>query len=228
MAEFRFTEVQACVFDAYGTLFDFATPLLRRQDRLGDKAERLGQLWRAKQLEYSWLRSLMGRYVDFWQVTGDALDYAMATLGINDPGLRAELMQLYLNLDAYPDAVATLDRCKAGGMRTAILSNGSVTMLTAVVNRAEMTRHVDAVLSVDARGVYKPHPSVYQLAVEALGVEAAHICFVSANGWDAAGAATFGFQVAWINRGGLPTDPLPNPPSVEIRSLAELPPLLGL
>ncbi len=228
MTEHRFTDVQACVFDAYGTLFDFAAPLLRRDDRLGGQAERFGQLWRAKQLEYSWLRSLMGRYADFWHVTGDALDYAMASLGIDDPALRAELMQAYLDLDPYPDAAATLARCKAGGMKTAVLSNGSLSMLTAVVNRVDLGRHLDALLSVDARGIYKPHPSVYQLAVEALGIEAAHILFVSGNGWDAAGGATFGFQVAWINRGGVPTDLLPNRAAVEIPSLGALPPLLGL
>lgn len=210
MSDFRFTDIEACVFDAYGTLFDINAPMARRRDRIGPKADELAVLWRRKQLEYSWLRTLMGRHADFWRVTADALDNAMATLGIADPVLRAELMQTYLNLDAYEDARATIEAVKAAGKKTAILSNGSETMLTAVVNRAELTRCLDQVISVEERASYKPHPSVYQLAVEKLEVDIAHICFVTANGWDAAGAAAFGFQVAWINRTGAPPESLPH------------------
>ena len=228
MTEPRFTEIQACVFDAYGTLFDIASPVARRRERIGDQADLLVEIWRRKQLEYSWLRTLMARHTDFWHVTGDALDYAMTAIGLADPALRAELMQLYLDLDSYPDARPTVDRVKAAGMRTAILSNGSPTMLTALVNRSDMTRAFDAVLSVEERGCYKPHPSVYQLAVDALGVPTAHVCFVSGNGWDAAGAAAFGFQVAWINRNRQPPEQLPHLPTAVITTLADLPPLLGL
>lgn len=226
MNELRFTDIQAVVFDAYGTLFDFASPVARRRERIGDKAELLVELWRRKQLEYSWLRTLMARHTDFWRVTGDALDYAMQAVGLADPVLRSDLMQLYLDLDAYPDASATVERIKQAGMRTAILSNGSPTMLTALVNRSDLTRVIDAVLSVEERACYKPHPSVYQLAVDALGIAAPHVCFVSANGWDVAGAAAFGFQVAWINRNGAPTERLPNQPNAIITTLGDLPPLI--
>jgi 2-haloacid dehalogenase len=227
MAEPRFTEIEAVVFDAYGTLFDFASPVLRLRERIGGKAELLVAIWRRKQLEYSWLRTLMGRHSDFWHVTGDALDFAMASVGLADPVLRAELMQLYLDLDTYPDARPAIQQLKGAGFRTAILSNGTPTMLTAVVSRADLTRSLDAVLSVEGRGCYKPHPTVYQLAVDALGVAVPHICFVSANGWDSAGAAAFGFQAAWINRDGQPAEQLAQHPTATIKSLAELPPLLG-
>ncbi len=227
MSDFRFTDIEACVFDAYGTLFDIQAPMVRRQAKIGPKAEALAELWRRKQLEYSWLRTLMGRHADFWRVTGDALDHSMAVLGIEDRALRAELMQTYLNLDAYPDARQVLEEVKATGRKTAILSNGSETMLTAVINRAQMVRHLDHVISVEERASYKPHPSVYLLAAEKLEIDASHICFVTGNAWDAAGAAAFGFQVAWVNRTAAPAECLPHGPNVTIASLAELPPLLA-
>src|SRR3546814_5599028 len=227
MSDFRFTDIEACVFDAYGTLFDIEAPMGRRRAKIGPKTDELTDLWRRKQLEYSWLRTLMGRHADFWRVTGDALDHAMAALGMTDPVLRADLMQTYLNLDAYEDAKPALERIKASGKKTAILSNGSETMLTAVVNRAEIVRTLDQVISVEERASYKPHPSIYLLAAEKLEVDAAHVCFVTANGWAAAGAGAFGFQVAWINRSGGPPENLPHAPNVTISSLADLPPLLG-
>jgi len=223
-----FTDVEACVFDAYGTLFDINAPLERRRARIGERADELRDLWRRKQLEYSWLRTIMGKHTDFWRITGDALDFAMDTLDIRDPALRAELMELYLNLDPYPDAKPALVTIKAGGFKTALLSNGAPTMLTAVVNRTHMTASLDAVLSVEERGVFKPHPSVYQLAVEKLGIGSAHICFVSGNAWDLAGAAAFGFQTVWVNRHGASPERLPHGPTATIATLDELPPLLGL
>ena len=228
MVESRFKDIQVCVFDAYGTLFDFRAPLERRRAKLGDKLDALATLWRQKQLEYSWLRSLMGRHADFWRVTGEALDYAMEALAIDDPLLRAELMQLYLNIDAFDEARPVLERVKQAGLKTAILSNGSPTMLTSAVNRAALLPLLDAVLSVEERGVYKPHPSVYQLVVDQFDIGPSHVCFVSANGWDAAGAIAFGFQVAWVNRTHLPPERLPNGGLVEIERLTELPPLIGL
>lgn len=226
MSETHFTEIEAVVFDAYGTLFDIDAPLARRRERLGPTADQLNELWRRKQLEYSWLRTIMGKYTDFWHVTGEALDFAMAALGIDDSLLRAELMQTYLNLDAYPDAAGTLDALREKGLRTAILSNGSPTMLTAAVNRAGFTRKLDSVLSVDGRATYKPHPSIYLLAVEQLGVAAQHVAFISANGWDVAGAAAFGFQTAWINRKQAPMERLPAGPSLTITTLSALPDLI--
>src|SRR5208282_2872615 len=185
-------------------------------------------LWRTKQLEYSWLRSLMGRHADFWQVTGEALDYAMETLGVEDAGLRTRLMELYLVLSAYPDAKATLEALKRAGRPAAILSNGSPMMLASAVKSAGIGDLLEHVISVEDCGIYKPHPGVYALATKRLGLPAERICFVSSNAWDAAGAALAGFKVAWVNRAGAKPERLPAIPAAEIQSLAALPALLGL
>ncbi len=221
-------DIRACVFDAYGTLFDFSSPMQRRRRKIGPEADRLNVLWRQKQLEYSWLRSLMGAHADFWQVTGEALDYTMAACSIQNPALRAELMELYLSLDPYPESISTLEKLKAEKRYTAILSNGSPTMLTAAVNRSGMSPLLDEVLSVEDIGIYKPHPSVYQLVIDRLNVEPAQVLFLSSNAWDVAGAAHFGFTVAWCNRMGNPPESLPGKPVVKIKSLAEVPGLIGL
>ncbi len=228
MAKPAFADIGACVFDAYGTLFDVHSAVGRSGGALGDKAGPVSALWRQKQLEYTWLRSLMGAYVDFWQVTGEGLDYALAANGVEDAELRRRLMDLYLNLDAYPDVPGALDGLRAGGKKTAILSNGAPNMLRAAVETADLDGRLDAVLSVDELRSFKPDPRVYQLAVDRLGVEAGRICFVSTNGWDAAGAAYFGFKVAWLNRFGQPPERLPGTPAAVIETLAELPDLLGL
>ena len=220
--------IRACVFDAYGTLFDFSSPMQARREKIGADADKLNTLWRQKQLEYSWLRSLMGRHTDFWQITGEALDYAMAACDLTDPALRAELMQLYLTIEPYPESIETLRQLRAGKMQTAVLSNGSPTMLTAAVNHAEMTPLLNSVISVEEAGVYKPHPSVYQLVVDKFEVQPAEVLFLSANAWDVAGAAAFGFQVAWCNRTGLPPEKLPGEPVATVGSLAEVPGLVGL
>jgi 2-haloacid dehalogenase len=222
------TGIQACVFDAYGTLFDYASAAARCKSTLGNDWPAFSELWRRKQLEYTWLRSLMGRYADFWHVTGESLDFAMTAFRRTGANLRALLMQQYLSLDCYPGVEALLVRLKAAELKLAILSNGTPSMLAAAVNTAAIGRLLDAVLSVDTVGIYKPHPTVYQLAVDRLGVAPSQICFVSSNGWDAAGAAAFGFRVAWINRTQVPREHLPVAPEVEIASLDELPALLGL
>jgi 2-haloacid dehalogenase len=227
MSNPNFTGIGACVFDAYGTLFDVTAAAAACRNRLDDRADRLAEVWRQKQLQYTWLRSLMGRYVDFWQVTGEALDYAMADAGIRDPGLRAELMQFYLALKAYPDVAGTLAALKTRGIKCAILSNGNKSMLYSAVKNAGLYEMMDAILSVEQVGVFKPHPSVYQLAVDELRLTPAQICFLSANAWDAHAASAFGFRVAWINRARQPKESIPQEPHAEIRSLAELPALLG-
>jgi 2-haloacid dehalogenase len=219
--------VQACVFDAYGTLFDFASAAKGCRDMLGDGVDRLTALWRDKQLQYTWLRALQGRHADFWQVTGDALDFAMETLAIDKPGLRDRLMGLYLTLDAFPEVPDVLERLKKVGLRTAILSNGSPKMLEAVVRAAGLNTLLDAVLSVEEVGVYKPHPKVYQLAVDRLGIRAGAIAFQSSNAWDAYAASAFGMQVVWCNRYGQRSERLPGAPDRTVRSLAELPALVG-
>jgi 2-haloacid dehalogenase len=220
--------IKACVFDAYGTLFDFASAAKGCADVLGDQADRLTALWRDKQLQYSWLRAVQGRHAEFWQVTGDGLDYALDTLGIDRPGLRDRLMALYLALETFPEVPAMLRRLKAAGMRTAILSNGSPRMLDAIVTGAKIDGLLDAVLSVEEAGIYKPHPKVYQLAVDRLGVPAAAIAFQSSNAWDAYAASAFGMKVVWCNRYNQRRERLPGAPDHEISSLAELPALVGV
>jgi 2-haloacid dehalogenase len=201
---------------------------VRCRGDLGSKADALAALWRTKQLEYSWLRSLIGRHADFWQVTGDALDYAMETLGLPDAALRARLMELYRVLESYPDAKATLADLKRAGMKAAILSNGTPQMLQAAIRSAGIGDLLDHAISVEECGIYKPHPSVYGLASKRLGLDPARICFVSSNAWDAAGASAFGFQVAWINRTGAKPERLPAAPHAEIAQLSQLTALLGL
>jgi 2-haloacid dehalogenase len=220
--------VRAVVFDAYGTLFDVASAAERTRDLLGDRAAPLAELWRQKQLQYTWLRALMGRHADFWQVTGEALDYSLDALRIETPDLRRRLMEAYERIGPCADARAALSRLKAAGLRIAILSNGAPRMLAAAVRSAGLDDLVGDILSVEAVGVYKPHPSVYQLALDRLGAWPAELGFVSANGWDAWGAKAAGLRVAWCNRAGLPRERLGAGPDVELASLAELPAALGL
>ena len=228
MSASQIRDIDVCVFDAYGTLFDYGSAAARCKDQLAGDWQAFSELWRRKQLEYSWLRSLMGRHSDFWNVTGESLDYALAAFGRKDPSLRAALMQQYLSLDCFPEVVDMLQRLRKAGMKTAILSNGSPTMLTAAVNSSGVGRILDAAFSVEKVGVFKPHPSVYQIVVDEMAVAANRVCFLSSNGWDAAGAAAFGFRTVWVNRNKLPVDNLPAHPEAEIPTLADLPALLGL
>ena len=223
----QLTGVQACVFDAYGTLFDFTSAARSCRDELGENSDKLTALWRDKQLQYTWLRAVQNLHADFWQVTGDGLDFALETLGIQKAALRERLMNLYLTLEPFPEVPDVLKRLKAAGMRTAILSNGSPKMLAAVVSAAKLGPLFDAVLSVEEAGVFKPHASVYQLAVDRLGVPASAISFQSSNAWDAWAAKAFGMQVVWCNRYGQRPERLPGTPDREIKSLTELPPLVG-
>lgn len=222
----KLSDVGACVFDAYGTLFDVNAAAAHCKDEIGDQWEALANIWRMKQLNYTWLRSLMGEYVGFWQVTGEALDYAMDSLGIDDSALKARLLALYEELDAYPEVPSVLRTLKERGIQTAILSNGTSQMLSSAVGNAGIGDHLDASISVDDLKIYKPHPSVYQLAVDQLSVEAERICFMSSNAWDAAGAANFGFQVVWINRFGQAPERLPGDIVAELNSLEGLPDLV--
>ncbi len=213
-------QVRAVVFDAYGTLFDWASAAERSRDVLGERWRELAELWRTKQLQYTWLRSLQGRYADFWQVTADALDFALEALRFQDPALRSRLLDLYQRIDAYPDARPALERLRAGGRGTAILSNGTRRMLAEAADSAGLSPLLDEILSVDEVGTYKPHPSVYQLAADRLRLEPGQILFVSANGWDAFSARAFGFRVAWCNRARQPAERLPEPPDAQVASLA--------
>jgi len=218
--------VRACVFDAYGTLFDFASAAARCPDVPEERRAALTALWRDKQLQYSWLRTLENRYADFWQVTGDALDFALESLGLETPSLREHLMDLTLGLDPFPEVPPVLGALRAAGFRTAILSNGSPMMLEALIGRSKLEAMFDAVLSADAVRAFKTHPSVYQYALNSLDLEASAIAFLSSNAWDAHGASDFGMRVVWCNRYGQRRERLPGAPDFEIRTLADLPALL--
>ena len=222
----RLEGVRACVFDAYGTLFDFASAAARESRVPADKRAALTTLWRDKQLQYTWLRSLQNRYADFWQVTGDTLDFALETLGLS-AALREPLMELYLGLEPFPEVPEVLRALRARGLKTAILSNGSPAMLDALVSRAGLAGAFDAVLSVDAVGVFKTHPKAYRYALDSLGLPAGAIAFQSSNAWDAFAASDFGMRVVWCNRYGQRRERLPGQPDFEIRTLAELPGLLA-
>ncbi|MCX7346436.1 MAG: haloacid dehalogenase type II [Alphaproteobacteria bacterium] len=215
--------VRACVFDAYGTLFDIHAPLRKLAPEIGPEAENISKLWRQKQLEYTWLRSLMGVHADFWHVTGDALDYALEHYKVHELGLRDEIMALYLKLEAYPDVVESLQAVRNKGKRTAILSNGSPSMLDSAVRHAGVEKLFDAVLSVEDVGIYKPSRRVYRHAMQKLQLhDAPSICFVSANSWDAQAAAQFGFQAVRVNRFGLADDRIPGRPAALIADLGSL------
>jgi 2-haloacid dehalogenase len=218
--------IQACVFDAYGTLFDVNSAAYSAKDLVGEKWQPLAELWRAKQLQYTWLRALAGQYADFWRVTGDALDFALASLRIEDENLRQQLMSSYLVLSAYPEVGETLWRLKEAKLKVAILSNGTPAMLAAAAASAGIGDLIDAIISVEEVKVYKPHPSVYQLACETLAIPSAAICFVSSNGWDAYSAKAFGFRVLWCNRFNQEPERIPEIPDAQIASLAEVPPIV--
>lgn len=219
---------RACVFDAYGTLFDVHSAVRRHAGAVGGEAHAVSALWRQKQLEYTWLRTLMGAHADFWTLTADALDVALARHGLGEDGaLRARLLAAYRELAAYPEVPATLRALRAHARRTAVLSNGAPGMLADAVAGAGIGDLLDAVLSVEEVGLFKPRPEVYALACARLDLSPSEICFLSSNGWDAHGAAHYGFGVVWINRFDQPTERLPGEPLAVIRTLDELPPLLG-
>jgi 2-haloacid dehalogenase len=217
--------LQALVFDAYGTLFDVHSVITECEALFPGKGTSLSQLWRGKQLEYTWLRSLMGRYADFSAITRAALTTAcnMLRLELNEAEAR-RLMDAYLVLKAFPDVMDTLTRLH--GRKLAILSNGSPAMLNAVVRHTRLDQLLDAVLSVDALRIFKPHPSVYAYAAERLQAPAGAIGFVSSNFWDVAGATSFGFRTFWVNRAGTAPDDLGFQPAAVLSRLTDLPALL--
>jgi len=209
-------------FDAYGTLFDVHAAIGRHRAAAGPDADRFSDIWRMKQLEYTWTLTLAGQYADFWALTERALDYAFARVPTVDRALRARLLDAYLELDAFPDARQALAELKARGAHLAILSNGSPRMLEAIVAASGIAGLLDAVLSVDVLRVYKPRPEVYALVTRHFGVEAQEVAFVSSNRWDVMGAASFGFQALWINRAGLPDEYPEGAPLRELSALTAL------
>ena len=217
-----------CVFDAYGTLFDVAGAARAAAaesggEKLAEHWPKVAEIWRRKQLEYTWIRALAGAHADFWRVTCDALDYALEETGLDDALLRARLQALYRELPAYPEVPAMLAALKAEGRATAILSNGSPDMLASAVAAAGVGDLLDAVLSVEAVGVFKPARAVYDLVGQRFGCAAPEVLFVSSNGWDAAAARGYGFDVLWVNRGGLPVDRLPWRPAHVAADLSVVP-----
>ena len=217
------------VFDAYGTLFDVAAAARRAaaepgQERLAGTWPQLAAIWRDKQVGYSWWRTVVGAHAPFWQVTEEALDFALEATGLSgDDALRERLLALYRELDAYDEVPAMLDRLKQAGKRTAILSNGSPDMLRAAVAHAGIGPALDAVLSVETVGVFKPAGAVYGLVGQRFGTDRGEVLFVSANGWDVAAAARYGFTAAWVNRDGAATERLPGRPAHVLPDLSTLP-----
>lgn len=219
--------IRTCIFDAYGTLLDVHSAVTRNASSVGEMGDQLAVLWRQRQLEYTWTRSLMRRYVDFWVITEEALDYALETFSLHEkPGLKQALMKSYLELGAYPDAAGALEQIKTLGYRTAVLSNGTLHMLLQATQAGDLLRHIDLCLSVEEMKIYKPDPAVYRYASERLNISPAQACFLSSNVWDLAGAAAVGFHAVRVNRQNQPKEYKFSPIDAEIRSLSELPALL--
>ncbi len=222
------SDIEICVFDAYGTLYDFNSAVARHRAAIGPKADALSEMWRTKQIQYTWLRNSMNAYAPFWQVTGEALDNCLATFGITDRSVREKLLGAYLALDPFPEVPAMLDRLKKAGKRLAILSNGNPEMLEPMVKASGLADRFEAVISVDDARVFKVDPRTYRLVEKATGVKPDKVCFLSSNCWDAHGAAHFGFKTLWVNRGGLPEDNLPGTVVAHIKDLSHLPAMIGV
>ena len=225
--------ITTCIFDAYGTLFDVGAAARHvasepGRDAFGKDWPKIAEDWRLKQLQYTWLRAVMGTHTDFWQVTQDGLDWALEASGHDDdPDLRERLLQLYWELEAYAEVPAMLRTLKAQGMNTAILSNGSPDMLSGAVQSAGIGDMLDDVLSVESVGIFKPADVVYDLVGKRFNCAPDDVLFVSSNGWDAAAAAGYGFKTAWVNRAGDPVDRLPAKPDHFLSDLTGIPNLAG-
>lgn len=216
-------KIQAVIFDAYGTLYDVHSVIAASEARWPGHGESLSKLWRAKQLEYSWLHSMMERYVDFRAVTVAALEFACESLKVAlDDGVRSELMERYLHLNHFPEVPAALRALKPG-RKLVIFSNGSPDMLGPLVENTGLGDLLDGWISADEVRVYKPDPRSYRLVTQKLGLSAGQMLFISSNPWDVAGSKNFGFNVAWVNRGNAVFDKLGVSPDLVLGSLAELP-----
>ena len=226
--------ITTCIFDAYGTLFDVAAAARQAAAEpefpaLKDRWPDLASHWRLKQLQYTWLRAISQAHTDFWQVTQDGLDWALEATGLeSDAALRQRLLDLYWELQAFPEVPAMLAALKEAGLQTGILSNGSPQMLNGAVQSAGVGDVLDDVLSVESVGVFKPDRRVYDLVGQRFGCVPGEVLFVSSNGWDAAGAAGYGFQTAWVNRAAEPVDRLPWTPQTILTDLTTIPALAGV
>lgn len=218
--------IKLCVFDAYGTLFDINSVTKQYCNELGDISEPFSNLWRSKQLEYSWLRSLMNRYEDFWCVTEESLDYALDYFNIKNESLKINLLKAYENINCYEEVPNALSKLKERGISTAILSNASHSMLHVAIKNSKIDSYIDSCFSAHHLKIYKPHPTVYNLVLEKYDLNKNEILFVSSNSWDVAGAKSFGFNVSWINRFNSKKEVLPFKSDIELESLIDLPNIL--
>ena len=215
-------KIKACIFDAYGTLFDVNAACRELSKEVGDNWEKLASLWRLRQVEYTWLRNSMDEYIDFWQITSDALDYAMETLGIKNNELREELLNLYLKLEAYPEVNDLLKKLKQRGLMTGILSNGSMKMLNSAVDNANIREYLDEILSVEECKIYKPSSKVYDLVKIKMQIGKENVLFFSSNAWDMHAASNYGFKTIWVNRFNAKLERLPGKPIDIVTSLEKI------
>jgi len=215
-------KIKACIFDAYGTLFDVNAACRELSKEVGDNWEKLASLWRLRQVEYTWLRNSMDEYIDFWQITSDALDYAMETLGIENDDLREELLNLYLKLEAYPEVNDILKKLKQRGLKTGILSNGSMKMLNSAVDNANIREYLDEILSVEDCKIYKPSSKVYDLVKIKMQISKENVLFFSSNAWDMHAASNYGFKTIWVNRFNTKLERLPGKPIDIVNSLEKI------
>lgn len=215
-------KIKACIFDAYGTLFDVNAACRELSKEVGDNWEKLASLWRLRQVEYTWLRNSMDEYIDFWQITSDALDYAMETLGIENNELREELLNLYLKLEAYPEVNDLLKKLKQRGLKTGILSNGSMKMLNSAVDNANIREYLDEILSVEDCKIYKPSSKVYDLVKIKMQISKENVLFFSSNAWDMHAASNYGFKTIWVNRFNAKLERLPGKPIDIVNSLDKI------
>ena len=210
---------KACIFDAYGTLFDVNAACRELSLDVGDKWQDLANLWRLRQVEYTWLRNSMNEYVDFWEITSNALDYAMEVLNIKNIKLRDQLLELYLKLEAYPEVKNVLGKLKDKKIRTGILSNGSKKMLDSAVKNAKIENLLDVVISVEECKIYKPSSKVYDLVEIKTDIHKDKVTFFSSNAWDMHAAANYGFKTIWVNRFQGKLERLPGKPNAIVKSL---------
>ena len=213
--------IKAIIFDAYGTLFDVNSAAEKCKDKIGDKWEPFANFWRTTQLEYTWLRSLMGRHKDFWQITEDSLDKSMKAFNI-DSSMKNELLNLYKILSPYKEVSETLKALKEKKFKLAILSNGTPSLLNELVKSNNLNDLFDDIFSIEEVGVYKPVSKVYDIPVKKYKIKKDEIAFLSANTWDVSGGGNYGYQSIWVNRNNNIFDNLDYKPTNEIKSLKEL------
>jgi 2-haloacid dehalogenase len=217
----KMRNVTACVFDAYGTLFDVNSAAAKCKEKLGDKWENFANAWRTTQLEYTWLRSLMKKHKNFWQITEDSLDHAIETFNINK-NMRKELLNLYKELSPYPEVKECLDALKSKKIKKAILSNGTPDLLKGLVENNNIQSYFDNIISVEDVKIYKPDPRVYEMPIKKYNCKPENICFLSSNTWDVSGGGVFGYNAVWVNRFNKVFDKLDYKPQYTINNLNQL------